>query len=62
MAAGYTPERLLEWYESNREGGGSSASSRSGQNRSVNLEKAEQAARAGKGSRAVLEALYDLPF
>lgn len=66
MAAGYTPERLLEWYEANREssgGGRGGASSRGGGSRNSNLDRAERVARSGGTSAQIRNAIYgDLPF
>lgn len=66
MAAGYTPERLLEWYEANRDssgGGRGDASSRGGGSRNSNLDRAESVARSGGNSTQIRDAIYgDLPF
>ena len=65
MASGSVPERLLEWYEDNRESGGGrgSASSRGGGKRNANLERAERVARSGGSASDVREAIYgDMPF
>lgn len=63
MAAGYTPERLLEWYEANRESSGGGASSRGGGSRNSNLDRAESVARSGGNSTQIRDAVYgDLPF
>lgn len=62
MASGSVPERLLEWYEENREGSGT-ASSRAGNGRNANLERAERVAKSGGSKDDVVAAMYgDIPF
>ena len=66
MGAGYTPERLLDWYIANREssggGRGGRGGARGGGSRNSNLDRAERVARSGGSSSDIRAALYDLPF
>ena len=67
MAAGYVPERLLDWYYDNREessgGRGGGAASRGGGSRNSNLANAERVARSGGSSSDIRAAIYgDIPF